>query len=144
MRKAASKANVYLENKIKTASPLELIIIAYEGAIMFLETAKDMYRQKNYLSAGTSVVKAQKVIHELRNALDMDIEEISNDLFILYRFMDKQLLKAHRQHDVDIIDGVIKMLSGLKESWQAVAKTLPQAVPPDRRIDDAQFVSVYK
>lgn len=143
MRKAASKANVYLENKIKTASPVELVIIAYEGAIMFLETAKELYQQKNYLSAGASVVKAQKVIQELRNALDMDIKEISGDLFTLYRFMDKQLLKAHRKHDVSVIEEVVKMLSGLKESWQTVAKTLPQAAPA-KRVEDAQFVSVYK
>ncbi len=143
MRKAASKANVYLENKIKTASPVELVIIAYEGAIMFLETAKELYQQKNYLSAGASVVKAQKVIQELRNALDMDIKEISGDLFTLYRFMDKQLLKAHRKHDVAVIEEVVKMLSGLKESWQTVAKTLPQAAPA-KRVEDAQFVSVYK
>ena len=105
----------YLENKIKTASPLELVIMAYEGSINFLQEAKKNMNSREYHKAGLLIVKARKIIQELRRSLDMDIEAISGNLFMLYQAMDALLLRAGTGKDTLLIDRVVKMLSSLKE-----------------------------
>jgi flagellar secretion chaperone FliS len=113
--------SAYLENKIKTASPLELVIIAYDGTINFLKDAKKHINAREYRKAGLSILKARKIIQELRGALNMDIEEISGNLFALYRTMDTLLLRASTTKDSQAIDQVIKMMSSLKESWKGIS-----------------------
>jgi len=113
-------------DKIKTASPLELVIIAYEGAINFLKEADRHMNNKEHRKAGLSIVKARKIIQELRGALDTDVEEISGNLFSLYRTMDAMLMRAAADKDSQRIEQVIKMLSSLKESWAGISD-LPAA-----------------
>jgi flagellar secretion chaperone FliS len=114
-------ASVYLANKIKTASPLELVIIAYDGTINFLKEARKHMNGKEYRNAGLFILKARRIIQELRGALNMDIEEISGNLFALYRTMDTLLLRASTGKDIEPIDQVIKMMSSLKESWKGIS-----------------------
>ena len=137
--------NAYLAAKVRTASPLELIVIAYEGAINFLEVAKTHLQNKQNRDAGEFIIKAQKVIRELRNALDMDIKEVSENLFILYRSMDVQLVNASRSKDTARIDQVIRMLTDLKNSWLTISKsTAPAAQPVKATAADYQYLNVYK
>ena len=115
---------VNLENKIKTASPLELVILAFDGTINFLKEAKKSMNSKEYKKAALFIMKARRIIQELRGALDMDIGEISTNLFALYRTMDTLLLRASTKKDTRPIDQVVKMLSSLKESWQGILPSI--------------------
>lgn len=140
MKRIAVQA--YWENRIKTASASELIIIAYEGAISNLEAAKTKLRNKRTVDAGALIIKAQKLIRELRNSLDLDIKDISANLFMLYRFMDQQLIAADKKKDCEIIDRVIRMLTGLKDAWVVAARSVPASQAPSA--DAPVFVSAYK
>jgi len=136
--------SVYLANKIKTASPLELVIIAYDGTINFLKEAKKNMNSKEYRKAGLFIVKARKIIQELRKALDMDIEEISNNLFALYRTMDALLLSASVTKDPQLIDRVVKMAFSLKESWQGISGLPAAATRKDTAVADYSYLNTYK
>ena len=136
-------SGAYLENKIKTASPLELVIIAYEGTINFLKEAKKSMDSKEYKKSGQLIVRARKVIQELRGSLDMDIEEISGNLFALYRAMDTMLLRASSTKDAQLIDRVVKMLSSLKESWVGISGC-PSASGKDSTATDYSYLNIYK
>jgi flagellar secretion chaperone FliS len=113
--------NAYWENKIETASPLELVIIAYEGAINFLNEAGKHMNRKDYRKSDLFIMKARKIIQELRGSLDTDIEEISGNLTALYRTIDAMLLHAAANRDIRLIGQAIKMLSSLKESWVGIS-----------------------
>lgn len=135
-------ARTYWENRINTASAGELIVIAYEGAISNLEAAKAKFDGDKILDAGLLIIKAQKLIRELRNSLNMDVKEVSGNLFNLYRFMDRQLIEASRNQDSAAVDRVIGMLAGLKDAWAVAAKSVPvaQAQPANAPV----FMSTYK
>jgi flagellar secretion chaperone FliS len=109
--------NAYWGKKIETASPLGLVIIAYEGAINFLSEADKCMSRKDYKKADFLIAKARKIIQALRGALDTDIEEISGNLFALYRAIDALLLRAAANRDGQLIGQAVKMLASLKESW---------------------------
>lgn len=117
-----AQSREYLINKVRTATPIELVIIVYDTAIGSLEVAKDLWDQKNVTDGTEKVIKAQKCIRELVRSLNKDITEISGQLMMLYRFMDKQLNAACRDRNTETLDRVLKMLVELRDTWKEVAK----------------------
>ncbi|MCM8814262.1 MAG: flagellar export chaperone FliS [Candidatus Omnitrophica bacterium] len=141
----AKPHNEYVLNKVKTASPLELVVIAYDGAIGHLEKAKAEMTEKKYHLAGERIIKAQKLLRELRNALNMEVEEISGNLFAAYHVLDRQLSKAGKEKDTAIIDEVIKKLVELRETWQEIAKKIPLSEQQQLKKDkDFKFLNKYQ
>ena len=61
----------YNNNKILTASPAELTLMLYEGAIKFCNIAEAGVEQKDVEKAHINIVKVQKIIDYLRQTLDM-------------------------------------------------------------------------
>ena len=64
--------NVYMENQIMTASPAKLIALLYDGAVDFIEKAKENIKAKDYISANENIKKAQDIIMELNLSLDIE------------------------------------------------------------------------
>lgn len=110
----------YLQKKAETASPMELIIMLYEGGIKFLNQAKMYGEQKQHDKRCEVLINAQEVIRELKNSLDMSIIEISPRLASLYNYMLKRLISANVDKKVEYIDEVIRMLSELRDVWIVV------------------------
>lgn len=110
----------YLQKKAETASPMELIIMLYEGGIKFLNQAKMYHDQKELEKKCEALINAQEVIRELKNSLDMSITEISPRLASLYTYMLKRLVEANVDKKVEYIDEVIKMMSELRDVWVVV------------------------
>lgn len=117
-----AQSREYLVNKVRTATPMELVIIVYDTAIGSLEVAKDLWEQKKITDATEKIIKAQKCIRELIRALNKDVTEISGQLMMLYRFMDKQLNSACRDRNTETVDRVLNMLVELRDTWKEVAK----------------------
>ena len=58
-------------NKIMSASPAELTLMLYEGAIKFNNIAIVAIEKKEIEKAHTHIVKSEKIIDYLRMTLDM-------------------------------------------------------------------------
>lgn len=116
-------AKAYLRNKILNASPMELIIILYEGAIASCTRAREIFGAGRRAETCEALIKAQNMIRELRNSLDMSRGEIASGLYRLYSFMIQQLVEASVQRKRENIDEVLHMLAELKQTWiEAVEK----------------------
>lgn len=115
--KAANAYQVYQQNEVLTASKGKLLIMLYEGAIKFLRFAKVAIDEKNIEDANKYLIKAQNIISELMATLNMDYD-ISKDLYSLYDYMKYRLTQANIKKDKAIIDEIIDMLSGFKDTWQ--------------------------
>ena len=139
-----SKSKEYLINKIKTASPMQLVIIVYDTAIASLEGVKSNWEKKEGRQAAERILKAQKCIRELKKSLDMDIEEISHSLFSLYRAIDKMMLKIQREKDEVLLDKVITMLKELRDTWQEVANKEPASQQHMSHTEGVSYINTYK
>ncbi|HBM74936.1 MAG TPA: flagellar export chaperone FliS [Clostridiaceae bacterium] len=115
--KAANAYQVYQQNEVLTASKGKLLIMLYEGAIKFLRFAKVAIDEKNIEDANKYLIKAQNIISELMATLNMEYD-ISKDLYSLYDYMKYRLTQANIKKDKAIIDEIIDMLSGFKDTWQ--------------------------
>jgi len=116
------KLDSKIVTKINQANPLELIIIAYKAAIDLLQNAKNLLKSKKNKEANENIIKAKKIISELKKALDMDIEEVSSNLADLYSSMENLLDLALKNKNTVVIEQVIRMLTEVKEAWQTIAK----------------------
>ena len=110
--------NAYKNTEISTADQKKLIIMLYDGAIRFLQTAMDNMQPQNYDIANTNIIKAQDIITELMLALDMEQgAKISVNLFNIYAYLKKQLLEANIAKEPKILRQASSMLQELREAW---------------------------
>ena len=112
----------YLKMQVETATPGELLLMVYEGAIRSLEKAK-LKLSKNSIEEATELLfKAQDAIAELIGALNLEAGEVANSLYNLYSFMLRKLNDAAIKKQKNLIDEVIGLLNSLKEAWEEVVK----------------------
>ena len=138
MQRANDPARTYLRNRILNASPMELIIILYEGGITALKKAKECAAVKNRPGMCEQVIRAQDMVRELRNALDMSRGEIAEGLHRLYSFMVQRLIKANLEKNVSYIDEVLDMLTDLKKTWLKAIEgmsEMPKVEVPNSYVD---------
>lgn len=123
--------NKYLEAQVKTASPIQLVCMLYDGAIKFANFALAGIKEKNIEKKTVNIVKTEKIINELRISLNFEKGgEISTNLDKLYDFMYTYLIDANANEDIAKLEHVIRILSMLRESWYAIANkqnAAPQA-----------------
>jgi flagellar protein FliS len=114
----------YLEMKIKTASPIQLIIMLYDKAISSLETAINLIEkgEKKFDIINNNIIKAQEILSELMLALDFDKgKEIAQNLYKLYDYSIKQCIEGNIKKEPALLKNVIKILSQLREAWVAIS-----------------------
>jgi flagellar protein FliS len=136
--------NKYLEAQVKTASPMQLVCMLYDGAIKFANLAITGIKESNIEKKTVNIIKTEKIINELRISLNFDKGgEIAANLDKLYDFIYTYLIEANANEDISKLEHVVKILSTLRESWQFIANkpvnntassvspASPAAVSPD-------------
>lgn len=122
--------NKYLEAQVKTASPIQLVCMLYDGAIKFSNLALMGIKEGNIEKKTVNIVKTEKIINELRISLNFDKGgEIATNLDKLYDFIYTYLMDANTNDDIAKLEHVIKMLSSLRESWNTIASKPGQNIP---------------
>lgn len=115
----ANIQNKYKQDYVTTASPVELIVMLYEGCIKQLKLAK-IHKESNELDKVSECFeKAEEIILELVRSLNMSIP-ISENLLELYQFMIDELVQANMSKDIKRTEPVIEMLGALCEAWNEV------------------------
>lgn len=118
---SASQLRSYKKIEVETASKEKLLVMVYNGAIQFCESAKISYSEENALDAQYYISRAQTIIMELINSLNMEKGEgIANNLFSLYEYILGEFVEV-RKGKVELLDNVISILTGLKDAWQDIA-----------------------
>jgi flagellar secretion chaperone FliS len=111
----------YQKGAVNGASPLQLVIMLYDGAIRFMEAGKYGIEQNDLEIQNKNLQKAQKIILELMSCLDMDKGgEIATNLLALYTYVLNELVEANVGDKVEPVDRCIKILCDLRESWVEV------------------------
>src|SRR4051794_18201986 len=100
-------ANQYRQMAIKTATPGQILLMLYEGAIKNVKKATECMERKDLAGKGVYLIKAHDIINELTNTLNFEVGgEIARDLERLYNFMGSQLLKANTENTIEALQSV--------------------------------------
>lgn len=107
----------YKQNSVNTATPEELTLMLYNGAIKFAKLARINMEEKNIQETSNNLVKSQAIIDELNFTLNMDYE-LSENLRNLYDFIKEQLVETNIKKDTKILDGIIPIIEGMRDTWK--------------------------
>lgn len=111
----------YKNSKVLTASPAELTLMLYEGAIKFCNIAIAAIEQKEVEKAHINIRKAQKIIEHLRVTLDMKYP-VAKDFDNMYQYIDRRLLEANISKDPEILKEVLNHLHAIRDTWKEVMR----------------------
>ena len=111
----------YTTNKILTATPAEVTLMLYEGAIKFCNIAISAIGQKDMEKAHTNIIKAERIIEEFRNTLDHKYE-VAEDFDRIYVYLLQRLLEANMKKDPEILEEVNTHLRSVRDTWKEVMK----------------------
>jgi len=111
----------YKKLQVETASPIGLVVMLYDRAIVLLNKAKKEINEKQYEAKGHTLDKASDIILELLTTLDKDKGgEIATSLTNLYNFILREITDANSSLKTKHLDNACKILSELRESWESV------------------------
>ena len=91
----------YNNSKILTASPAELTLMLYEGAIKFCNIAILAIEEKDVEKAHTNIRKVEKIIDYLRQTLDMKYP-VAEHFERIYTYLSQRLIEAHMKKEKEI------------------------------------------
>lgn len=114
-------ANAYQRNAIMTATPAELTLMLYEGAIKFCNIAIVAIEKKDIEKANANIKKAQAIINELRVTLDHKYS-VWEDFERVYDYIARRLLDANLQKDTEIIEDALKYIREMRDAWKEVMR----------------------
>lgn len=113
--------SAYATNKILTATPAELTLMLYEGAIKFCNIAVKAIEEKDIEKAHTNIVKAEKIIQEFQATLNNKYA-VAEDFNKVYNYLNDRLLEANMKKDKEILEEVLKHLRTMRDTWKEVAR----------------------
>ena len=115
----------YANNKIMTASPAQLTLMLYDGAIKFCNIAIVGIEEKDIEKAHNNIRKAQKIIEEFRSTLDFKYP-VAKDFDRVYEYLQYRLRQANLYKDKAMLEEALKHLRTMRNTWEEVIKSAKQ------------------
>lgn len=111
----------YNSSKVLTASPAELTLMLYEGAIKFCNIAIVAVEQKDIEKAHVHIIKVERIIDYFRQTLDMKYP-VAEDFERVYSYLSRRLVEANIKKDKDILEEVNEHLRTMRDTWKEVMR----------------------
>ena len=111
----------YKNSRVLTASPAELTLMLYEGAIKFMNVAIMALDNNDIEKAHINIVKTERIIDHLRITLDMKYP-VAQDFERIYSYLSKRLVEANVTKDKAILEEVHGHLSAVRDTWKEVMR----------------------
>jgi flagellar secretion chaperone FliS len=123
-------AETYRRMAVESRSPMELVVMLYDGALRFLEEARVAIARNDVPARAEAISRALAILTELQGTLN--IQEggaLADRLDALYAYAISRLLDVTTKRDATAIDDVVKVLKPLRESWATIAQPAVGARP---------------
>jgi flagellar protein FliS len=118
---AMNAASAYNDSKIMTASPAELTLMLYQGAIKFCNIASMAIEKKDIQKSNINIIKAENIIMELRSTLDTQYP-ISMQLDAIYDYIYRRLVEANVNKEQQILEEALGLIRELRDTWKEAMK----------------------
>jgi len=118
-------AQHYLRTKVLTATPEQLQLMLYDGALRFGQQARAALDNKRYEESYTLIVRVQKIVLELMSTLKHEVTpDLCAKLASLYNFVYRRLVDANVTHEVKALDEALEILQYQRETWALLMQEL--------------------
>lgn len=108
----------YLRNAVMTASPEQLQLMLYDGAIRFTRQGIEGLKAKNYEEVFNGLNRAQKIVFELLGSLNYEVDRsLCTKMAGLYNFIYRRLIDANVKRDIALAEDALRLLEYQRETW---------------------------
>lgn len=122
MIKPSRVANQYAQTQVRSSTPLELVVLLYDGALRSAAAAREAMARRDVPARRAALSRMLAIIAELQNTLDIERGgKIAADLDGLYDWVTSRLLDATVKQSVGPIDEAVRVLVPLRDAWRAIA-----------------------
>ncbi len=119
MTQANKAYAAYASNKILTASPAELTLMLYEGAIKFANIALAAMENNDVEKAHNNVIKVRNIILEFQSTLNYDYP-VAQDFNNVYEYLKFRLTEANLHKQPEIMEEILGHLRTMRDTWKEV------------------------
>ena len=121
--------STYRQTQVQSRTPLELVVMLYDGAVKFLHLTREATERRDLAARRDASSRALAIVSELQSTLNMaEGGEIAERLDALYGYVNMRILDAARENSVAPLDDAIRVLETLRESWVSIAAPIDTAV----------------
>ena len=126
---AKGYAQTYRANAVLTASPGQLVLMLYDGALIAMETACEAFKRPEEDPRRIEVInhqlqKAQNILTELQNGLNFEAGgEFAQTLHRLYDYHTRRLFEANLRKDMAVVIEVEELVRSLRDAWSEMLST---------------------
>lgn len=120
---AQDYARTYRSNSVLTASPGQLVLMLYDGALKRLAIARDAFSHgdedlRRIETINSSLLKAQAIISELQGTLNHEAGgEFATTMHRLYDYFNRRLFEANLRKQVEPVIEVERLLGEVRNAW---------------------------
>ncbi len=119
--------DAYLRNAVLTATPEQLQLMLYDGAIRFASQGADALEQNDYEASFETLSRAQKIVLELRAGMRREVNpELCDQMTQLYHYIYQRLVDGSINRDAETIREAVKLLEYQRETWVLLLERIGQ------------------
>ncbi len=132
--------NPYLRDAVLTASPEQLQLMLYDGAIRFTRQGIKGIEEQNWEQCFNGFNRAQRIVLEMLNGLNYEVDrELCTRTAGIYNFIYRKLVEACTQREMLPANDALGLLEFQRETWMLLMDKLrqerdggkPQAAPAE-------------
>lgn len=116
---------------VAASDPHRLIVMLMDGALERIATARGCMQRGETAEKVRLLNRSVSIVAELRGSLDLSAGgQIAANLSELYDYMNRRLMAALANNQVELLDEVSKLLSEIRGAWAAIpaqSRTRPAA-----------------
>lgn len=115
-------AQVGVESAVLSASPHQLVMLLFDGALSAMKKAIILIEQGDIPGKGQAISKAINIISNgLQSGLNHEIGgDLAANLDSLYDYMTRRLLQANLHNDINAINEVVELLNNIADAWKEI------------------------
>ena len=135
---ATGYARTYRANAILTASPGQLVLMLYDGALKAIGLAKEAFAQpdgdpRRIEAINAQLLKAQAILGELQSGLNLEAGgEFARTMHRLYDYHNRRLFEANLKKQIEPVIEVERLVRELRDAWAQMLTQQSDAPGADR------------
>jgi flagellar secretion chaperone FliS len=121
--------STYRQTQVQSRTPLELVVMLYDGALKFLHLTRDAIERRDLRARRDASSRALAIISELQSTLNMaEGGDLAQRLDELYGFVNLRILDATKDNAVAPIDDAVRVIENLRGAWVSIATASAESV----------------
>ena len=114
--------DAYRRTEAQSASPMQLVVMLYDGALRFLNEARAAHASGDLRARARALTRVSAIVAECQSTLDLERGgEVARELDRLYSYIRARLIDVTVKRDASALAEIHKLMTTLRDAWAEAA-----------------------